>query len=312
MTGLSEITVLIPTIATRARTPHLWKAINSVRAQRGVQVRIVVVANGAASDTGLLARLGERDDIAVLRSPVADFPNALRIGRKAVETAFFAELDDDDELTPDALAQRLELIQRDPDVDVVVSNGRIRKGDVEELSIPDIAAVRADPLRSLLRRNWLLPGSALFRTARVPIDWFDTIPRCLEWTWLGLNLSLHCRIAFLDQPAVVHYADLPFSTDASRHCQFERVNALRALFALPVPADVRRRLRTKLGDALHSVSALHRAEGEWRTAWARHLESLTLPGGWRYLLYTRYLFGWPTSRLSAGSARRHDPASDQP
>jgi hypothetical protein len=302
----------MPTVATRARTPHLWKAINSVRAQRGVRARIVLVANGAACDAGLLARLGEHDDIAVLRSPVADFPNALGIGRKAVETAFFAELDDDDELTPDALAQRLELMLDDPGVDVVVSNGRIRSGGLEELSIPDIAAVRADPLRSLLQRNWLLPGSALFRTARVPSDWFNSIPRCLEWTWLGLNLSLHCRIAFLDEPAVVHYADLPFSTDASRHCQFERANALRALFALPVPADVRRRLRAKLGDALHSVSALHRAEGEWRTAWARHLESLTLPGGWRYLLYTRYLLGWPASRVSAGSARQDDPVSSRP
>lgn len=312
MACIPDITVLIPTVATRARTPHLWKAINSVRAQRGVQVRIVLIANGGACDTGLLTQLGERDDIAVLRTPVADFPNALRIGRKAVETAFFAELDDDDELTPDALAQRLDLMQGDQGVDVVVSNGWIRSGGVDELSIPDITAVRADPLRSLLQRNWLLPGSALFRTDRVPIDWFDTIPRCLEWTWVGLNVSLYCRIAFLDEPAVVHYSDLPFSTDASRHCQIERVNALRALLALPVPGDVRRRLRAKLGDALHSVSALHRAEGEWRTAWARHLESLTLPGGWRYLLYTRYLFGWPAARVTAGNARPGNPASDQP
>lgn len=303
MAGGPEITVFVPTVATRERAPHLWKALNSVRAQHGVNVRLIVVANGPACDAGLLTELAAHDDIAVLRSPVADFPKALRLGRQAVQTAFFAELDDDDELAPDALAQRLELLQHDSSVDVVVSSGWIRGTTGDELSIPDVAAVRADPLRSLLQRNWLLPGAALFRSARVPADWFEAIPRCLEWTWIGLNISLHCRIAFLEKPGVVHFSDLPFSTYASRPCLAERAEALRALFALPLPDDVRRRLRAKLADALHAVSELHRGERAPRAAWTAHLESLTLPGGWRYLLYTRYLLGWPASGAADTPAR---------
>jgi hypothetical protein len=228
-----------------------------------------------------------------------------------VQTSYFAELDDDDELLPDALSQRLELLGHNHQLDVVVSNGWIRGRTGDEASIPDIAAVRADPLRSLLDRNWLLPGAALFRSERVPVIWFDAIPRCLEWTWIGLNVSLHNRIAFLEQPGVVHYPDLPFSTYASHPCLAARAEAIRGLFTLPLPADVRQRLRAKLADALHSVSDLHRSEGDTRAAWTAHLECLTLPGGWRYLAFTRHLLGWPARRAAVASAVTHTQGNRQ-
>jgi hypothetical protein len=300
----TEITVFVPTVATRERALHLWKALDSVRMQRGIPVRLLVIANGGQCDKDLLSELTARNDITVLHSPLADFPNALRFGRRAVQTSYFAELDDDDELLPDALSRRLEFLERNPHLDAVVSNGWIRSKTGDEPSIPDIAAVRADPLRSLLHRNWLLPGAALFRSERVPADWFDTIPRCLEWTWIGLNLSLHSRVAFLEQPGVLHFSELPFSTYASRPCLAARAEAIRALFTLPLPADVRQHLRAKLADALHSVSDLHRSEGDARAAWKAHIESLTLPGGWRYLAYTRHLLRWPAAGPQRDQSRK--------
>ncbi len=302
----AEITVFIPTVATRERAPHLRKALNSVRAQHGVRVRLLVIANGGQCDKALLSELDARNDITVLHSPLADFPNALRLGRQAVQTPYFAELDDDDELLPDALSLRFDYLERNPRLDAVISNGWIRSKDGDEPSIPDITTVRADPLRSLLHRNWLLPGAALFRSERVPADWFDTIPRCLEWTWIGLNISLHSRIAFLEQPGVLHFSDLPFSTYTSHSCLAARAEAIRGLFTLPLPADVRQHLRAKLADALHAVSDLHRNEGDARTAWKAHLESLTLPGGWRYYAYTRHLLCWPASGATAVASTQGD------
>jgi 23S rRNA C2498 (ribose-2'-O)-methylase RlmM len=87
------------------------------------------------------------------------------------------------------------------------------------------------------------------------------------------------------------------------------------MFRLPLPADARQYLRAKLGDALHAVSALHLAEHDRRKAWARHMESLAQPGGWRYALYTRYLLGWPSHRAPdarASGRRRDNPAQRRP
>jgi hypothetical protein len=101
----TEITVFIPTLATAERARHLRKALDSVRAQRQAEARIVVIVNGDAFDPDLLHELERNTEVGVLRRPVADFPASLRAGRAVVESPFFAELDDDDELLPDALAR---------------------------------------------------------------------------------------------------------------------------------------------------------------------------------------------------------------
>lgn len=287
--GDDRITIFIPTLATPARVPYLRTAAESVRAQSDVDVRIVVIANGPGCEPEALASLEHDLHAKLIRRVATGFPAALRAGREAVETPFFGELDDDDELLPGTLARRLDEMRRDTALAVVVSNGVLRGDGHDVASIANIEAVRRDPMRSLLESNWLLPGSALFRTDAVPADWFASIPRCLEWTYLGLLLSRRCPIGFLAEPGVVHYEHRPFSTYDSRDCRVERVRALEALLSLELPGDVKRRIRRKIGDACHDLSHMYLNDGDRHMAWRQHLRSLAYPGGWRFLAHTRHL-----------------------
>ncbi len=286
---MTRIAVIIPTLATRERGAFLRRAIGSARDQRGVDTETIVVINGDAPDRSLLRWLSEQPDIRSVRLREASMPAALLAGRQCVESEYFAELDDDDELLPDALSRRLAVLQDDTGCDAVVSQCIERCGDDDRLSIPSVKSARRDPLRVLLEHNWLLPGSALFRSARVGVDFFNDMPSYLEWTWLGLLLTLHRRVAFLDEPTAVHHVDLPHSVQRTRACQLGRPAALRALLELDLPDDARRILQRRLGNACNTVARLHADERDRANAWRWHLRSLRVPGGLRHLSFTRKL-----------------------
>src|SRR5581483_7227130 len=94
----------------------------SVRVQRGVAVRIVVLVGGARPGVPLGAPL----DGARVERIVEDLPpgRALRVARGLVAAPCYAFLDDDDELLPDALATRLRALREHPPAHVVVTTGR--------------------------------------------------------------------------------------------------------------------------------------------------------------------------------------------
>src|SRR6185295_1279548 len=95
--------------------------------------------------------------VELVRLEAADFPAALRAGRVRVRSPYFAELDDDDELLPGALATRVAAMEAHPDVDVVVTRGYVDHQGRRELNLRDLEGLQADPLRSLLDQNWLAP-----------------------------------------------------------------------------------------------------------------------------------------------------------
>ena len=233
--------------------------------------------------------LALRRDVTLERLAPASLPEALRAGRQLVATRYFSELDDDDLLLPGALALRHERIARGDLPDAVVTDGILRGQSVDRTNIIDIAAVRRDPLRELLKRNWMLTGSALFRTETITPGVFEGMPSYLERTFLGLVLATRFRIAFLSEPTVVHHTDLPFSIDRSVECRVGRPAALRRLLALPLPHDVRGVLRDRIGEAYHGLSESSWREGRRLEAWLWHLRCLSERRGWRYLAYTRHL-----------------------
>lgn len=289
MTEHDPVCVLIATLATRERAPYVHRALASLRVQAPVRARPVVIVNGSQCDRDLVRSLELAPDVQLLQLEEASLPDALAEGRRRVDTALFAQLDDDDELLPGALAIRARRIQQPDCPDAVITNCIIRENGTDTLSIPDIAEVVRNPLHALMDRNWLLPGAVLFRTAAVTPEVFTATPRFLEWTYIALVLATRHRIVFLSDATVVHYAGLPFSVDQSRECSLGRPRAFGPVLALDLPAFVRRRLKTKRGAAWHAAADLHRAAGTWRTAWAAHLRSIGSPGGWRYLAYTRRL-----------------------
>ena len=284
------ITVIIPTTAAPERHDFIRRAIESVLTQQGVEVGVLLVANGACCDEAFLDTLRATPGLTILRRAKGSLPLALMAGRDAVETPFFGELDDDDIVLPGGLRRLLDSLVQNPEADWAVGNAIVRcPQGTDRQSLRDLDAIRADPLRAMMQSNWLLPGSALFRTDRVPTGIFADMPKYLEWTYLAIALTLRQAPIFLTEPVTVHHIGLSHSIDLSREATFGRVAAFKQLIAMPLPQTVNRPLKGKLGALHHSCSMEHLQDGEIRQAWSCHLKSLLYPGGLAYLSFTRYL-----------------------
>jgi len=284
MPDSTSVTVIIPTTATPTREAVLHRAVNSVLAQRGVEPTIVVAANGAV-DAGVIHRLARRP-VRIVCCPVTGLSAAIAHAVGMVDTTFFAELDDDDELLPDALALRLDRFA--PDVDVVVTAFIRVVGGVHEV-IRVGPAVRADPLRAMTQEAWLAAGAGLYRTNAIGAHYFRAMPAGLEWTYLGYCLALHHSIHFLDVPTVLYHTDTPGSLSKLPAHVFQQPAALRQVLTLPLPRPIRRLVRRKYAAALHQASDVERRAGHRSAAWNWHQRSLMTGYWWRYLVYTRCL-----------------------
>jgi glycosyltransferase involved in cell wall biosynthesis len=283
------VTVILPTRAIRERADCLARAVESIATQSGVRAIPLVVINGPSADPELCRELEADRRLRIARLEAANLPAALRRGRELVDTPWFAELDDDDALLPGGLALRVAALAGSPDCDVVITNGIRRAAAGDTLQVRDPAAVTRDPLRALLDRHWLMPGSYLCRTATVGPQLFDGMPQYLENTFLAVRFATGYRIQFIDVSTIVRHLDTPHSESKSWAYEIGQVEALRCLLTLEMPADVRRRFQRRVADACHSVSGRALAEGFSSQAWSWHLRSLIETGGWRYLPYTRHL-----------------------
>jgi len=293
MSRPSEVSIIMPTMATRERGDSLVRAIESVVSQRAARGVPLVVVNGRVGAPDLLEHVRRRSDIRLVILEEANLPRALQAGRQHVETPYFGVLDDDDELLPDALQIRLGALEAAAAADVVVTNGYLAGRGRAELNIPDFAEVQADPLRRLLRQHWLPPCAGLFRTAAVTPALFDGIPRYREWTYLALRMALGLRICFTAQPTFVYRTDTPGSLSKSRPYCLAGPSAIGRMLELDLPADVRAVLRIRLAGDLHSAAVCELDDGHYGAAWVWHLKSLVQPSGWRYLPFARNLLLGP-------------------
>jgi len=281
--------VILPTTAITTRLCGLNRAIESVLSQQCVEVDLIVIANGPHCDHQILRGLEKRSELRLIYTEEGSYPAALRLGRDQVDAPFFAELDDDDELLPMALATRLDHIERDPAIDVVVTNGILRRGGHDSVGIRDIDSCRTDPLRRLMDDMWLVPCAALYRAATVTPDFFEAIPQAMEWTYVGTRLTLTKNIVFVDVPTFVYNRDTSDSLSRSKRYLLSTPEAMRRLMELELPADIREIVREKHVRSLHAASELERMDGNVSEAWKWHLRTLTHRYGWRYLAYTRHL-----------------------
>lgn len=290
---LPHIDVIIPTTCESSRWQSLQRAIASVQCQLGVRPRVVVVVNGTRFDPASFRQLGEMKDLEVIYREIGGVSGAQKLGRTQVTAPFFAFLDDDDEYLPGGLAARLQPLLESDSIDFVVSNGYDHCAGEDYLRIEDVATVQRDPLRALLSENWLASCGGLFRSDRIPSDYFDGETNYFEWTWLAYRLMTERSMRFVDVPTFrVH--DSPGSASKSMEYRLAEVMVLEKIAALSLPADVLARLRIKRGKALHGLADYFRSRGMSRLAWRYHLASLFNADGWRYLAYSRKLLPvWP-------------------
>jgi glycosyltransferase involved in cell wall biosynthesis len=284
------VTVIIASSCEAKREPAIWRAVESALAQDGVNVDLQVVVNGQRFDKTLFGRLKADPRITVSYREEGSYPAAVLYGRTLVTTEFFAYLDDDDEFLPGALRTRVAPMLEDASVDFVATNGYVNandgKGDV--IAYRPSADIEREPLRELLRANWLPNCGNLFRTSSVTLDYFDGKTKYYEWTLLAFKLSQRLRLRFIDQPTYRKH-DLPESLYKSPGVAEGSIVVLDMLAAMNESPSLRGQLAELRCRAYHTMSDVHRVAGNYAKAWNFHLRSLGHPSGWRHLPYTRKL-----------------------
>lgn len=284
------VSVIIPTKANPQRRALLKRAVDSVLTQEGVQAVPIIVVNGSEWDPELVSELLADRRLRVSTLEQADLPTALRRGRELVDGPWFAELDDDDALTPRGLMVRKDMLDKEREIDLVVTNGIRRGTNGDKLHfVEEIAVMQADPLRALFRHNWLLPGSWLCRTDIVGREIFAAIPKFRECTYLGMQFAIKHRIKFLACPTVIYYTDTPQSESKSREytASLWLPAATRHMLALDLPADVQDKLRLRLGSACLANADYYLRKNNLKAAWDWYRQSLRGPGCWRRALFAR-------------------------
>jgi len=285
---LPAVAVIIPTTCERVRWASLERAIGGILAQEGVRAQVIVVVNGERYDHACFEALQGMPGVSVLYRTVGSAPLAQAAGRAAVDTPFFAFLDDDDEILPGALATRVAPLVADPALDFVVTNGYRNRAGIDARAILDSGAIQADPLQALCRQNWMASCAGLFRSSTVGAAYFADPAPFMEWTYLAFRLTLGLRMRWIDQPTY-RINDSPASLSKSERYLRSELEILRRVLALPLPGPVRQAVRHKIGATCHVFSERARGQGQRAEAWRFHLGSLAQPGGWRYLLYSRKL-----------------------
>ncbi len=285
---LESVTVIVPTLARKARAVRLKRALSSISMQEGVHAIPLVVVNGSEHDAGLLRELEGMAGVRVATVSEAHLGNALLAGRRLVETPWFAELDDDDVLLPNALIRRVERLQRAPDASAIVSNGWFEANGCQRPMMNDVEAVARDPLRAMIDGLWLAAGGALFRTSAIGPEMLMNVPRYLEWTCIALRLAKACRLEFLDDMTFVHYEGGLDGLWGSDECVLGLPEATQQLLDRDVPPSLRATFRRRFTAACNSAAVLEKRRGRFASAWRWHLRCLA-NGGWRYAGFTRRL-----------------------
>lgn len=295
-----RLTVIIPTLCESKRAQTLLRAIDSIGASISEPVRIVVVVNGQRFDPGLVAKLRSDARVDVLQLEEGSATAAQRAGRASVTTEFFSFLDDDDEYLPGASDQRLQLMAAHSTAAVAVSAGWLCEDGVDSEMYTRMAYVARDPLAELFEENWLHNCNATFRTALVPVRYFEDPHRMMEWTWLAFRLAMDgLRVVASETPAFRYY-DTPGSLSKSEIFTRSRTTLYPRMLAMNPPMAVQRVIRQRMSAAWHEVSKMELIAGRRWAALKAHLRSLTVDfSGLRYLSYSRYFVTGEQVRLDA-------------
>lgn len=285
---MSAVSVIIPTTCELSRWQFLLRAIDSVRQQDGVQVKVIAVVNGKRFDAQCYETLKTMPGLEVLYRTEGSAPLAQEAGRLAVDTPFYAFLDDDDEYLPGTLRLRLQPLLNDAGLDFTVSNGYRQVQGEDRIVIRTPELVSKDPLLALVKQNWLASCAGLFRSATVTSDFFLDPAPYVEWTYLAYRLAVARRMQFVDVPAYrIHESTESLSkSHAYREAEIE---VQQRILALPLPAEVAQAVRRKLGRIHHDSVERHIDLGRMGPAWSHHLKSLAYPGGRSWLMYSRKL-----------------------
>ena len=284
-----KVSIIIPTLASISRKLQLVRAVESVLSDAMDSVKCIICVNGNQWDATTIEALRSRKGVELHRLPEPSLPKAIAFGRSVVRTEFFGFLDDDDELLPGAINERVKTYLSKPNCDLVVSNGIRRTALGDQLLLTRLESVPADPLTSLFEENWLPSCGGLFRTATIGQGYFVDYHEYAEWTWLAYRLAIEGkRVAIVNRPTFV-VNDTPGSLSKSVAYDNAYIALYRRMLDRNPKASIRKVILRRMASALHDQSSASLKRGETFDAARSHFHSLFLPGGLRFLSYTRHI-----------------------
>jgi len=300
----SLVTVLMPSGAKRERFHLIRRAVNSIRKSSSNPVKIIVVANGSLCDKNVVGWLQLQSDITYVYDQMPSQANAVLIARKMVDTPFFSTLDDDDEYLEGATDIKLNALHEVSDADMIVTNGYYNKNNSDMIMYKNYKEASNDPLMYLFKFNWLHNCNALYKTDRIGIDFFEDPFLNVEWTWLAYKIALaKKKILFLDRTTFRYY-DTPMSVSKTVAYMEGHMPLYEKMLQKNPPQDIARLIRARMSMDWHCRSDRALQAGQYGKAITCHLRSLFLPGGLRFLLYSRRLIPFLAKEEASESGRR--------
>lgn len=292
-------TVVIASVCDEARSELLKRACESVRAMAGgCDYSITVVANGARISSSVLDWLAERPDVRVIRLRSGSAPLARRVGAEMADSEFLAFLDDDDELMPNTLAQKIEQFRQHPEIDVLVTDGLRINGSKITKIFPPPEARGTNLVETMMRAGWGA-GALTLRAQNIDLSAFDAELRHMEWTLTALELASRHQFGFLDEPTYRYYETTPNSLSKSAEHNLAAPEVWRRLSKCYAGTRYEAAVRRRYGRMCHDGSWESARRGRIRDAWRLHAESLRSPGGVAFVPFSARLLLASLRRLFA-------------
>jgi glycosyltransferase involved in cell wall biosynthesis len=208
---MPDVSVVLPTY-NRATTVRA--SVESLLAERAVDVEVIVVDDGSTDDTR--AALAAIDDPRLRIVPIAHagIAAARNAGIAAAEAPLVAFHDSDDLALPGRLAIPVAYLREQTDVDLVIQNGRMLPPDGDP-SGEEAPWIRPAVARTLENRRigvaevfrWnlgQLQGMCFTRRSLDATGPLDPSFRILDDLDLVLRVTAHHQAVFLDVPAFAY------------------------------------------------------------------------------------------------------------
>jgi glycosyltransferase involved in cell wall biosynthesis len=282
--------VIIPTVCSNDRANLLLNAISSIKEACSASAKIIVAANGANVDTKLALELKNRADLNYVYFEEGSLPKTISLAVDLIDTEYFCFLDDDDEFLPNGLLCRMAILESNPEIDLVISNGYRCVSGIDSQCLQHLDTVSNDPLKALFDENWLPSCGALFRLSSVSGAYFKNYHAYAEWTWLAFKLALDKKYIYaLNDLTFRIHGDTPGSLSKSFSFQKSYIELYRRMLAQKLPYKIRQIIKRRLSQSHHDISNKFLSDKKYMPALIHHLLSLRQPYGWRFFAYSRHI-----------------------
>lgn len=282
-------TIILPTLATEDRAHQLRRAIQSIFDGTTSSIEVLICVNGKRWHSGTIEALREIPGVSIHLLDVASLPKAIAFGRSQVSSRYFGFLDDDDYLLPKSLDWKIDYLEQNPSVDLIVADGFRKDVDGERIALENMHNVSKDPFCALFEENWLPSCGGLFRTSSIDQNYFNNYHSYAEWTWLAFQLMISGkRVAAIDRPSFV-INDTPGSLSKSKGYHAAYLQLYRRMLAEKPTERVKRIIEYRIASQLHDLSDRALGEGKLIESFQMHVRSLLQRGGLSYVSYTRHI-----------------------